>query len=262
MSKRPQLAVHDSFKKKLTAEQKVRLKKLIYDFSQLGETLNINHGYHDSLYQQENFNNPNQLQWVNYVEQFALTVDDLPILAVMIGSDKLHFAKDENKFFVALHSACAISDLQQIGSEVLLINEIYRYQLHDNGWIGELYPFYLAKFGDSVLETIKIALNQTTEPFTKGALAEVFELVAKQQQSNQMLAIQYLVEQLQNFAEQSSIYNAILIGYLVELKQTEQLPLIKQVFDSNKADIDLYGNYADIEIELGLKTVSDMISTH
>lgn len=253
MPKQPQLVIDSQFKKKLTAEQKIRLNYLIDEFAKLGETLNINYGYQHNLVTEDGFYNTAELPLIDYKTQFQLTIDDLPILAVMIGSDKLYFHKDENKFFVTLHSACAISDLGVQGSEVLLINQVYRHDMHDNGWISELYPFYLAKFGQSGLNSLQLALDDSKKPFVKAVFAETLEIIAKQQPDNRQQAIEMLVKQLQNFAQNDTTYNSFVIYYLTNLKQIEQLPLIKQVFDANKADLLHQGDYEEIEMELGVR---------
>lgn len=252
MSKKPQLPVLPQFKQKLTHEQKIRLNRLIDEFSKLGETLNIQYFYHDSLVNNTPLHNPKNYPLVDYIKQFNLSPDDLPIFAVMVSSDKLHFANDD-RYFVPLHSVCAIADLQVAGSETLIINELYRCHTYDDDYLSELAPFCLAKFGREAFDNFVNASNQLDDPFAKSIFQETFKIIAQTQPKNREPAIDVLVKSLQDFANHDKTYNSFLINSLVDLKANEHSPLIKQAFDADCVDLSVQGDYEEVEILFGIR---------
>lgn len=254
MSKQPQLTLAENVKKKLTAEQKVRLNQLVDAFGELGITDNLN--YSNSIQAIENGTltlTSQPSHFIDYVNQFGLTAADLPILRVMIESDKLYFAKD-NKAYINLHVANAVSQLGDESGIALLLNQIYKREALDDDWIGELYPFWLSKFGEKLFSYAKQAYGLSKETYVNAVISEAVKMVAKQQADLKPQATAILADWLSNFAHQDKDDNAVLIHDLYELRATEQLPLIKQAFDANKVSLSHMGDYEEIEIMFGLKT--------
>lgn len=254
MSKQPQLPLAESVKKKLTTEQKVRLNQLIDEFSKIGKTENL--FYRFNCESMENLDTPitQREQYIDYVAKFGLTDADLPILKVMLESEKLYFNKDENKNLVNLHVAIAISQLGHEDGVALLINQIYKRETFDDDWIGELYPFVLANFGEKMFGYAKQAYPLSKETYVRGVLGEAIKYVGIQQSALKPQAIELIVELLGNFSQQEKDDNALLINDLCELKAIEQLPLIKQAFDANKVDLSHMGDYEEVEIIMGVRT--------
>lgn len=255
MSKQPQLPLAETVKKKLTAEQKVRLNQLIEAFAQLGRTLNISYAYlSHQLDKDRFFENSDNLEWIDYVKKFDLTPNDLPILAVMVSSDKLYFAKQEGKYFVPLHVGCAISQLKVPNSEVLLINQCYRRQMYDMDVLAEIFPFYLGNFGLEAIPNLQLAMDKSEDPFIRVIFSEALEAMAHQYPEIRSQVIEVLAKNLANYEKLDEMDNAFLIHNLVELKAIDQLPLIKKAFDAEKVDWSHMGDYEEIEIAMGVKT--------
>lgn len=255
MSKQPQLPLAENVKKKLTAEQKVRLNQLIEQFTQLGRTLNISYVFlSHQLDKDRVFENLDNLEWIDYVAKFDLTPDDLPILAIMVSSDKLYFAKEANKYFVPFHAGCAISQLKVADSEVLLINQCYRRQMYDMDVLAEVLPFYLGNFGLAAIPNLQLAMDKSEDPFIRVIFSEALEAMAHQYPETRSQVIEVLAKNLENYDTLDEIDNAFLIHNLVELKAVEQLPLIKKAFDAEKVDWSYMGDYEEIEIAMGVKT--------
>jgi hypothetical protein len=61
-----------------------------------------------------------------------------------------------------------------------------------------------------------------------------------------------LGRQLEAFARQSSAFNTVLVGGLVELEAIEAAPVMEQAFAAEKVDVWFHGDWEDVQIELGL----------
>ncbi len=60
------------------------------------------------------------------------------------------------------------------------------------------------------------------------------------------------MRQLERWAEQPEALNAFLIHHLVELGAAEAAPLMEAVFEAERAEILIRGDWEDVQVDLGL----------
>ena len=271
MSKQPQLPVAETIKKKLTAEQKVRLNQLIEAFANKGDVLNFyprhqnpkpidtSHEDYDEkigkLVQEFRDSLPKEI--VDPVTEFGITLEDIPILAVIINSDKLYHHREEAYGFAVLHAAVALSALQQPATVPLLINQLYKATKFNDDYSIELFPMLISSFGQSAIEPLIQANELCKDDLVKSLINQAIQASATHDPSVLTQVKTYLVEQLQNYAKQSEFYNSTLISNMADLGMVEQLPLIAEVYRHKKIDPTYMGDMEDIEIEFGVRTKRD-----
>lgn len=271
MSKQPQLPLAETVKKKLTAEQKVRLNQLIEAFAQKGDVLNfypshINTKPIDTTHEDydekigkmlQEFRDALPKEIIDPITEFGLTPDDIPALAVIVNSDKLYHHRQEKYNFAVLHASLALSALQDPTAIAVLINQLYKAEMYDDDDITEFYPSLITNFGESAIEPL-LQANQLCKAGTaKSIIIQCLTEIASEHPSVMAVVKGYLIEQLKNYAQQDDMYNGMLVGYMANLAMIDQLPLIAEAYAQRKIDPTYMGDMEDIEIEFGVRTERD-----
>jgi hypothetical protein len=73
---------------------------------------------------------------------------------------------------------------------------------------------------------------------------------------NECVAI--LTQQLEQFADNESEFNAFLIGELLDLNAVESATVMERAFAANKVDTFVVGDWDDAQVSLGLKDASEV----
>lgn len=271
MSKQPQLLLAENVKKKLTAEQKVRLNQLIEAFASKGNVLNFypqhinpkpidtsREDYDEKLGKiLQDFRDSLPKEIIDPVTEFGLTADDIPMLAVIINSDKLYHHRQAAYSFTVLHAALALSELNDPTTIHLLINQLYKASAFDDDFIMELFPVLIGRFGQSAIEPLIQANELCKNDLIKTIIIQALQEIAIHDPMGLDTVKAYLAEQLQHYAKQDEFYNSAILSSMADLKMAEHLPLIAEAYQHKKIDPTYMGDMEDIEIAFGVRSERD-----
>lgn len=271
MSKQPQLPLAENIKKKLTAEQKVRLNQLIEAFASKGNVLNFyphhinpkpidtsHENYDEKIGKMvQDFRDSLPKEIIDPVKEFGLTPDDIPMLAVIINSDKLYHHRQEAYGFAVLHAALALSALKEPTTIPLLINQLYKASTFDDDFITELFPILISRFGQSATQPLIQANELCKNNLTKSIIIQTLQEAATYDPTGLATVKAYLAEQLQNYAKQDEFYNSAILSSMVDFKMAEQLPLIAEAYQHKKIDPTYMGDMEDIQIAFSVRNERD-----
>lgn len=87
---------------------------------------------------------------------------------------------------------------------------------------------------------------------------ECVKRIATDHPESRPIVIELLAKQLELFAENDVDLNAALVGALVDLQATETAPLIERAYAARRVDLDLMGDWEDVQINLGLQSAEEV----
>lgn len=261
----PQLPVKHT---KLTKEQKPRLNQLIETFATVGDVMNFypnhqnpsafdeTHEFYDADIAKtiQDFRDSLPKRYIDPIADFGLSQEDVPILMVILNSDKLYHHRKVNYQSAVQHAALALSVLQAPVAIPSLINLYFKTQDDYEDLPREFYAKIIASFGKTALEPLFEVRELINQHKFDVDINECLVEITQQDETTTATVKAYLASELQNFANQDEYYTTTLVGYMADFGMTEQLPLIRQAFEQEAIDPTYMGDMEDIEIAFGVRT--------
>jgi hypothetical protein len=195
-------------------------------------------------------------QWLDYVNQFGLTVADLPELSRLSWDDDL--VDDEGKqVFCFIHALRASIQIDPEAGIKLYIEQLQKFP--DDDWLHEEVDGISRNAGAIAIEPfIKILTDPTQNEFLRVTFANGLEEIGKTHPESRDACVKALIAQLQNYHVQDGDYlNSVLVSNLIQLKAVEAVNLIEEVFTNRELDEWATGSWAAVQVSLGLKQESD-----
>ncbi|NER81612.1 MAG: hypothetical protein F6K42_19015 [Leptolyngbya sp. SIO1D8] len=155
-----------------------------------------------------------------------------------------------------IHAWRALGQLKAVEFLQAALPILKEYELD---WAWDEFPKVLQLIGPPVIESLgAIIAAETTEDLAAGTLIEGLQRIAEQFPETRDRCVTLLTNVLQEYAQNEDSVNAALISALLKLKAaTESLALIEAAYQAEKVDEFYAGTWAQIQVELGLKTKAD-----
>lgn len=126
-------------------------------------------------------------------------------------------------------------------------------QLPDDDFANEDLPVVLGMIGASAVDPVSAVLaDPAIEERTRISAASTLEEIGRRHPELRDRCVGVLTRQLESWAEQSDGLNGFLIDYLTELHALEAAPLMQAVFEADRADTMIRGDWEDVQVDLGL----------
>ena len=192
-------------------------------------------------------------EWFDYVGQYKLGKDDVPMLLRLAGeggSDNAQFEPAPGP----LHACRALGQLGEDAAARALVK-----LLGDcTEALGESVLFALSLVGLPGLEALEGFFDcPDIDMWAQIRVAEGVAVFADRNPALRTRCVAFLTQVLSHSERQQAMVNGFLVYYLVELKATEASAVIEQAFLKNHVDEDVLGGWPDVQIQLGLAKVTD-----
>ncbi len=192
--------------------------------------------------------------WPDYLATFGLDSSHVPELVRMVADPDLRFAdSDSAEVFAATHAWRALGQLRAEEAIEPLLTILDEADEVDDEWALEEIPRAHAMIGPPALAPIRERLLDTSRSlWTRVAASETLRRMAEQHEAARDTAVEALATQLGRYEQSDPTLNGFIVTALSELKAVDRAPLIERAFSAGAVDIDIMGDWEDVQIELGL----------
>lgn len=195
--------------------------------------------------------------WRDY-RALGLSDEHAPVLIEVLQDARLSGGaqepgEDDAPFWAPLHAWRALGQLRAEAA----IDPLLRYLVNnpEDDWALSEGPEVLAMIGPAAIKPVRDALvRAAAEPnlIHVATLGSALREIAQGHPEWRDRAVEVLTEQLWEFARQSPAVNAEVVSSLVDLDATEAAPVIQAAFEADAVDETFYGDWEDVQVELGL----------
>lgn len=190
-----------------------------------------------------------------YVEQFGFTDEHIPeLIRLAIDPDLNTLDSDRPEVWAPLHAWYTLGQLQ---AEVAIAPLIGLF-VTDDEFVYDNMPTVFGLIGGAAIPALARYLNDATQavwPLTTAA--DCLREIAANHPAHREAAIAPLLQRLEQYANNDPNLNSTLVQNLTSLKAVEAAPLIERAFATEEIDELLTGTWAQVQIDLGLKTKQD-----
>lgn len=206
---------------------------------------------------QPNPYNSDPKQWRNYLE-LGLGPESIPDLIRMATDKDLNFAmSDTQEVWGPMHSWRTLAQLhaQEAIEPLLVLFE----RLEDDEWATEELPTVYSRIGPATIPTLAVYLADTNKAgYARITAAAALTEIGKDYPEVRTECVNILTRQLEHFRKRDAELNGFLISDLIDLKAVEALAVIEQAFAAKAVDLMVAGDWNDVQIEFGLKSVEEL----
>jgi hypothetical protein len=190
-------------------------------------------------------------QWRDY-GQMGIGPGHVPHLIRMVCDPDLNHAdQDDPRVYAPLHAWRALGQLAAPEAAGPLVQALV--QLPDDDFANEELPKVLGMIGAASVEpVVAVVADPAIAEETRISAAGALEEIAGQHPELRERCVEVLMRQLERWAEQPEALNGFLIHHLVELGAVEAAPLMQEVFEAERAEIMIRGDWEDVQMALGL----------
>ena len=175
-------------------------------------------------------------EWPHYVEELGLTAADIPAL-LMLATDRalLDLPEDDAGLLAPVHACRALAQLRATEAIAPFIHLLLTDG--DTDWVPVTLPRAFGLIGLPAYAPLDALLSDPTcDPWTRGLAGDGLQEIAEEWPAARGRCIGRLHRQLEQFAEQSPLFNASLIGSLTDLAAEGAVPTIARVFAAGMVD--------------------------
>jgi hypothetical protein len=189
--------------------------------------------------------------WPDYL---TLGLEDrhVPALVRMATAPALYAAPARDAaVWAPVHAWRALGQLRAPAAAEPLIKLLQR-EIGNDFVFGEV-PAVLGMIGPAALPGATLLLfDETVDEELRIAAAAVVTAVGMEYPERRDEAVALLAKQLEDWADQTRPLNAFLVSGLVDLQATESAPLMKAAFAAGAVDLEVNGDWEDVQVDLGL----------
>lgn len=189
--------------------------------------------------------------WPNYLE-YGLSSKHIPDLIRMATDYDLNWAMpDDPSVFAPLHAWRALGQLRAEAAIEPLLQLFH--VLEESEWSTEDLPEVFALIGPAAIPALEAYLQDPSHSvFARGTAITSLEKIGNAYPEARARCVEILTRQLEQFDKQAEDFNGFLVGGLVELKAVESAPVIERAFEADRVEVAFYGDWEDVQIQLGL----------
>ncbi len=202
-------------------------------------------------------------EWPDYVAELELSDEHIPELIKMMTDPVLaNLDSDRIEVWAPVH---AWRSLGQLGAEEA-IEPLIQLCLQDDGdeWLHSEIPDVFGMIGPAAIQPIKTVLEQGSALHTfndqtvaYATLIDGLKEMSLRHPEQAEECIASLVTGLEHYESNDQFVNACFIDSLIDLKVVSAAPLIEEVFGSGRVDEFMVGTWPYVQVQLGLKDISD-----
>jgi hypothetical protein len=192
-------------------------------------------------------------QWPDYLA-LGIGPEHVPDLVRMIQDDELNHADPHSlEVWAPVHAWRTLGQLRAETAIEPLMGLLEQIDEDYEKWIGEELPEVLGLIGPAAVPSLGECLATPHD----GMWAQIVAAYALAEIGNHHPeardeCVTALAKGLENFESQHPGLNGFLIHNLVGLEAVEAAPLMEKAFAANCVDIEILGDWQDVQIRLGL----------
>jgi hypothetical protein len=184
--------------------------------------------------------------WLGY-RALGLSESDVPELIRMVDDERC-YAAEGDAVWAPVHARRALGQLRAVEAIPCLLALFEE----DSDWILEDMPRIFTYFGEAAIEDLGEVLHAPfIDEWARVAAASCLVKIAQKHPATKERCLEHLRRELERFESNPETVNSNLIGDLVDLNDSDSLPLIKRVFDSGRVD-EWMDSWDMVRTELGL----------
>lgn len=201
---------------------------------------------------------PREEKWRDYLKD-GVNDNHIPELIRMATDRALNRAPVTSKsVWAPVHAWRALGELRAAEAVEPLTGLLQYIDQDMDDWIGEDLPEVFGRIGPAGLQTLDAYLSSGRNPLWASiAAVEGIQRIGKNfpEARNQCVAI--LTHLLEDFRGKDPTLNAEIVAGLVELHAVESASLIEHAFAEDRVDESVMGDWENVQVELGIKTVRE-----
>ncbi len=196
-------------------------------------------------------------KWINYPEQFGLTLNHVPELIQLVlrwNDDADEEEDDRPELYAPVHAWRSLGQLQAEAAIEPLISLLTSSENLPEEWFGEELPRVFGLIGPAAISALTNHLNDTSHStWFRTVVAQAIVNVVERHPELRSAAIATLTSLLAAFADNDPELNGFLVSYLLDLEAVESAPTMEQAFAAKTVDESFAGNWDEVQVTLGLK---------
>ena len=172
----------------------------------------------------------------------------------MALDEDLHAGEsDSDAIWAPVHAWRALAQLGPREAVRPLTTLLRRIDEHDDDWVSEELPRVFSRIGPTAIPVLADYLQDDAHGlFARIAAAGALAEIGIRHPAARCDAMDALTAALKRYDELHLGLNAFLIHYLVGLDAVEAAPLMERAFDAGRVDLDVMGDWDDVQAKLGL----------
>jgi hypothetical protein len=194
--------------------------------------------------------------WPDYL-QYGLRPEHLPDLLALITDESLeNAAPDSPEVWASLHAWRAIGQLRSPEAVEPLVGLLD--ELEDWDYWNEEVPYSFGMIGPAALPALAAFFRDPSHKmYARVTAGHAIAAIGRMHPEARAESVAILTEGLAAYAENDPSFNALVSTMLLDLEAVEALPVIKEVYDADAADVAVMGDFEDVEIAFGVRTARD-----
>jgi hypothetical protein len=192
----------------------------------------------------------------------GITEKDIPNLIAMATDNELYELDNEAaEGWAPIHAWRALGQLRAESAIVPLLEQSLEYEDHEGwrDWMLTEFPIVFGRMGSSAIPVLaEVIHDRTKSGWFRIIAVEGLETMVKANPDAESQCVAILQEELAHFAENEPDLNAFIIGVLADLQVMEAVPLMEQAFAAGQVDELLYGDWDEVQVSLGLKSLDEL----
>lgn len=183
----------------------------------------------------------------------------IPDLLRLVEDDVLRdlpWDEQENvppQVYAQVHAWRALAQMGAVEAIPALIGLLHFVDDDDDDYVGEEIPIMLGKLGAPAIQPCREYLaDQNHNEFARISAGHALAEIGTQHPETRDACVQALISTLEDYQNDNETVNAFTLSYLADLKAAEAAPLAKEIFEADRADESVAGDYEDFQIYTGL----------
>lgn len=191
--------------------------------------------------------------WPNYLDMGITSANIAELIEMALDEELNNADSDDPEVWAPVHAWRTLGQLQ--AKEAIRPLTRLFHELDDSDWVGEELPEVYSMIGRDAIAVLSEYLNDDTHSLhPRVTSAYSLERIGTKNPEARDECVLALTKQLEKFKENDPELNSFLIGYLLDLKAIESLPIMEQAYAADCVDCFVVGDFEDVEISLGLKS--------
>ena len=200
--------------------------------------------------------------WLNYLE-LGLGPEHIPDLLRMLTDNELFDPEllkegaEKPEGWAPHHAMRALGQLRDVAAVEPLLSQSDRLLDYDEGlgeWGVEELPEVFGLIGPAAIPALTAYIADKSHGVDSRINASTgLEKIAEMHPEAREESVTALTRQLESAQENDPRLNSFIIDNLINLKAVEAAPVIERAFATNSVDMDIVGDWDDVQAALGLK---------
>jgi hypothetical protein len=207
--------------------------------------------------------------WPNYLE-LGLGPEHIPDLLRMLADNELFDPEllkegaEKPEGWAPHHAMRALGQLRDVSAVEPLLNQSERLIDYDEGlgeWGMEELPEVYGLIGPAAIPALTAYIADKSHGVdSRTNAATGLEKIAEMHPEAREEIVAALTRQLESAQENDPRLNAFIIDNLINLKAVDAAPVIERAFATDSVDMDIVGDWDDVQAALGLKPRQELPS--